>query len=461
MKKIYYSPIFVFFFLANIFPLFAQQSDYEIFLEFKNNLKNVKDAYRNTYLNTRNGIDKNINNDFNNYLNQIYTDYANKNTSGLKDIVPTIDGKFKTFIDKREGLRKEYQDKVGNFLNKWKAPEKKNTVEKVGKDYELNFSEQIGFIEDIQADLQMESTENFERLKQFLTVIINDKVELVSLKDTIDNIKTRVQTLLSQSKKDKASIGNLLSENNRRKELILKLLSMIISEHKLLPSKDLAEVKPSPFASEMYNSMNGFMDDYINLTASIQNDPDPANLKSALSAQKDVAQKFDSLYESCEKAKILKKGEREELTMKSQAWRSSLFNTLDNSIVKIFTDNGVPIIFHKDNTTDWFIKSITEFITPYTNPNDELNKDSKKSAATLQNFTKTWDDIKTKWNPSLMEAGYINDKAIADIDLKVNSWKTITSSGFFSKPWVLYAGIGLGVLILGLIIIMILKRKNR
>jgi ElaB/YqjD/DUF883 family membrane-anchored ribosome-binding protein len=436
-----------------------QKSDYEIFLEFKNELKSLKDAFRTSYIPQRTNDQKLVKDELDNYITKIYADYSNKNPEGLKELIPVVTERFKSFKDKREEAKKQKLTKVSEFLDKWKAPEKKNIVEKVGKDYDLNFDEQISLIDDIKTDLELENNENYDRLKDFLVVIIEDKGQLIVLKDSLDNISLRVKKMLTESTRDKKMISDLIAENNRRKELILKLVNTIIAEHKLLPSKDISEIRPSPFASEMFNTLNGFMDDYINLTSTLKGDPDPANMKNAISAQKDFSKKFDSLYESCEKAKMLNKGEKDQLTVKSQQWKNDLYNTLDNAIIKEFSDNGVPIIFHKDNSLTWFAKSISEFITPYTNPGDEVNKDLSKSSKIQNSFTTAWNDIKTKWGAALSEAEYLNEKSQSDIDTKLNSWKDVAGGGILSKPWIIIGLVAAIAIIIGLIAVLLRKKK--
>jgi hypothetical protein len=459
MKNKYFFLIPFILFLFSSIQVFSQQSDYEIFVDFKNDLKALKESFNKSYKATKNGYEKNFDNDCKSFIDKIYSDYSNKNTGSLRDLIPSIDEKFNNYSAKSEELKKNFSVKVQDFLKKWKTPVNKTVIDKVGKENDLNYDEQIGSVEDIQTDLDLQTIENIERTKQFLTMIINDKVELISLRDTIDSIDKRTKNLLKENLKDKATIGDLVKENNKRKELILKLVNMIISEHKLIPSKDMVDIKPSPFASETFNTLNSFMDDYINLSKTMQSDPDPENIKSAVNAHKEIAQKLDSLYDSFEKAKMLNKEEKNGLTEKSQLWKNEINSALDNAIVKVFSDKNVPIIFQKDNSKDWFSKSLLEFVTPYSESGNSVNTDISKSNLNCTNFALAWNEIKTKWYPVLIESKYINDAVRNEIDTKVNSWKDISSGSFIKKNWVLICVIGLAVILLGFILLRLLKRK--
>jgi hypothetical protein len=459
MKNNFFLSILLLLFVFTSVKVYSQQSDYEIFVEFKNDLKSLKDSFSKNYKTTKISNDKNFDNDCKTYIDKIYSDYSNKNTGSLRDLIPTIEEKFNNYSTRSEELKKNFSVKVQDFLKKWKTSANKTVIDKVGKEYDLNYDDQISSIEDIQTDIDLQTIENIERIKQFLTMIINDKVELISLRDTIDNIEKRTKTLLKESAKDKATISNLLKDNNKRKDLILKLVNMIISEHRLIPSKDMPDFKPSPFASETFNTLNSFMDDYINLSRTMQSDPDPENIKNAVNAHKEIAEKLDSLYDSFEKAKMLDKEEKTGLTEKSMLWKNEINSALDNAIVKVFSEKGVPIIFQKDNSKDWFSKSLVEFVTPFSESNNSVNNDLNKSNLNYLNFTKAWEEIKTKWYPVLIESKYINDAVKNEIDTKAGKWKDISSGNFLQKNWLLICIIALAVIILGFILVRLLKRK--
>jgi len=303
----------------------------------------------------------------------------------------------------------------------------------------------------------MESTGNDDKLKQFLTIIIQDKVQLLKLKNDIAELEKSIKSKIAQGKGDKSINNELISENNKRKELIFRLINTIVNEHKMISSTDYAgEVKPSPFASETYNLLISFMDDYINLSRNIQGDPDPISLNSSLAAYMDVNLKLDSLYESMEDAQMIKKGERDDLLAKSHLWKNQIFPVLDNAVMNEFTSRNIPIVFQRDNKSDWFIKSILDFITPYQNPDDIVNQDKERSGEIREKFTEAWLSVKSKWLPALTSAKYLNERMIADIDEKIITWKSFTGKSFT------FSSILIGLLILaGISIAVILFMKFR
>jgi hypothetical protein len=411
--------------------LSAQKSDAELFFDYKNELKSLKDYYKNIFKVQKVNDENKVKLETNSFVDKIYQDYQNSSTENLTNMVPEVKESFSKYSSGREKAKNDYIYKLESFLKKWNDPGLKEKIIKVAKDYDFDINDGIQNISDIKSDIDMESNENYERITKFIELIIQDKVELIKLKKDITGLEEKIKSKIAISGQDKKIRDELLSENSKRKDLIFQLVSTIVNEHKLLSSTDYAnDLKPSPFASDIYNLLSGFMDDYINISRNIQSDPDPSTLNSSIAAYMDVNLKLDSLYDSMEQAKMIKKGERDDLLTKSYLWKNQIFPTLDNAVLNEFTSRNVPIVFQKTDQSDWFAKSLTEFLNPYMNPNDEVNKDKTKSNDIRKRFTESWESIKTKWSNTLKTAKYLDDRTIADIDGKLSAWNKITGDSY-------------------------------
>jgi hypothetical protein len=426
--------ILIFFILASALfnsPVKAQKSDAELFVDFKNELKSLKTAFKNNYKVTKLNDENKIKNIINSFIEKIYQDYQNSSSDNLKNMLPEIKESINKYISDRDKSKNDFNQKSDVFLKKWNEPVLKAKISKVAQDYDMDINEGLQNVSDVKSDLELQTEDNYERISKFLEIIIQDKVELIKLRQNISDLENKIKSKIAESGKDKKALAELLGENSKRKDLIFQLVSTIVNEHKLIESTDYSNSTiPSPYSSEIFNLLNGFMDDYINLSRNIQGDPDPTSLNSSIGAYIDVNLKLDSLYESMEKAQMIKKGERDDLLAKSHLWRNQIFPSLDNAILTEFTSRNIPIIFQKNDQADWFSKSLLEFIAPYTNPNDQVNQDKAKSYETYGKFSDAWEAIKVKWLTTLKTAKYLDDRTITEIDNKMLLWKKTTSDSF-------------------------------
>ena len=116
--------------------------------------------------------------------------------------------------------------------------------------------------------------------------------------------------------------------------------------------------------------------------------------------------------------------------IKSHLWKNQIFPAMDNAILNEFTSRNIPIIFQKTDLPDWFSKSLLEFLTPYTNPNEQVNQDRAKSNEIRKKFNDSWEAVKTKWLTTLKTSKYLDDRVVGDIDNKLILWKAITGESF-------------------------------
>ena len=251
MKNPIYLIIFLFFLIPNF--VFSQKSDTEIFYDFKNELKIIQDNYNN-YKNFKLANENKIKNEFDNYLNLIYDDYNNSQSTGLTNLIPEIKNTFNNFSQNNENNKQLFLSKINNFLEKWKEEKNLNVINKVAKDYDFDVSSQIDNINTIKNEIENEKIDNYERIVQFLEIIIQDKNEILKLKNQIVELENKIKSKIQQNITNSNILKDVLSENNLRKELIFKLISTLVNEHKIITSSDYAEkVKPSPFSSDFYS----------------------------------------------------------------------------------------------------------------------------------------------------------------------------------------------------------------
>jgi len=425
---------------------FAQKSDSELFFDFKNELKSLKNSYKNNYKTGKLNDENRIKNNINSFVEKIYLDYQNKDSEKLKATLTGVKENINRYSSDRDKEKNDFILKIDQFLKKWNDQSLKAKITKVAKDYDMDIDEGLESASEIKSDLELESSENYQKIAQFLEIIIQDKVELLKLRNEITELENKIKSKATQVGKDKKTIADLLADNSRRKDLIFRLIQTIVNEHKLIESTDYSNSAfPSPYGSDVFNLLNGFMDDYINLSRNLQGDVDPGSLNSSLAAYMDVNMKLDSLYEDMEKAQMIKNGEKEDLLAKSHLWENQIFNVLDNGILSEFTSKNIPIVFQKTDKNDWFSKSLIDFITPYTNPNDPVNQDKEKSKENRIKFEEAWNSIKTKWISPLKTAKYLDDKIIAEVDNKLIQWKDNTGDS-----------INVNYIIIGIIAILII-----
>jgi len=456
MKNPIYLIIFLFFLIPNF--VFSQKSDTEIFYDFKNELKIIQDNYNN-YKNFKLANENKIKNEFDNYLNLIYDDYNNSQSTGLTNLIPEIKNTFNNFSQNNENNKQLFLSKINNFLEKWKEEKNLNVINKVAKDYDFDVSSQIDNINTIKNEIENEKIDNYERIVQFLEIIIQDKNEILKLKNQIVELENKIKSKIQQNITNSNILKDVLSENNLRKELIFKLISTLVNEHKIITSSDYAEkVKPSPFSSDIFILLNNFMEDYISISKNLSLENDPNILTTCLNAYNDVILKIDSLFLLMETSKVLKKGEKEELITKSQLWKNQIFPIFDNALMSEFTSRNVPILFFKTSNKEWFYKTLIEFINPYLNPSDEVNTDKSKSDEIRQNFENAWNSIKEKWTQALISSKYLDKNNITEIDNKLETWRSITGSSHKSSTIIIIIIVLIGI---SLAIYILLKFRRK
>jgi len=455
-NKIY---LVVFFYLLIPYCVLSQKSDAELFYDFKNELKLIQDNYKN-YKNFKLSNENKIKNEFDNYLNLIYEDYTNSQSTGLTNLIPEIKNSFNNFSQNNENNKQLFLSKINNFLEKWKEGNNLNIINKVAKDYDFDVSSQIDNINTIKNEIESEKIDNYERIVQFLEIIIQDKNEILKLKNQIVELENKIKSKIQQNITNSNILKDVLSENNLRKELIFKLISTIVNEHKIITSSDYAEkVKPSPFSSDIYILLNNFMEDYINISRNLSIETDPNILTTCLNAYNDVISKLDSLFLLMETSNVLKKGEKEDLITKSQLWKNQIIPVFDNVLMSEFTSRNIPIVFFKTNNPEWFHKTLTEFINPYLNPSDEVNTDKSKSDEIRQKFEEAWNSIKEKWSQALVSSKYLDKNKIIEIDNKLETWQSITGGSYKSSTIIIIIIVLIGIS-LAIYILLKFKRKE-
>ncbi len=385
------------------------QSDYEIVQNFKNKAMAINDSIR--------------------------------NASSLQDL--------QSAGDKIEQLRSEYSDKR-ELLDKSLYP--------------LNFSKTF---ENLQMAYDLRKGD-FTKIDVLTTQVsgLRDQVDVLNKRNT--DLISRVQTLESESKKDKSritqlerTVADLKASLQKRDELVISMIDSLIPpsyrQKSELSSQEKQEVYSEAQKNNVLNNVKKSLQDNIKFLEVATLTPEDLSQIKKQQEQfsklwKSVGPKLVSIYSE----KNAGTNELKEIDQSFTTWKTTLNQQAWNSVRLTFQDYGINL--QKFSSGKEFTQTASNFIA------DEIKNVGIKNSGDAQITYKSFADsawygqVKPTWVPYLLENNMFTEAQKDTIENKISQWKdSLYGSGF---NW-LYIIIGILVVVIAILIIFRFKPKPK
>ncbi len=351
--------------------------------------------------------------------------------------------------NKIDQLRSEYSDKR-ELLDKSLYP--------------LNFSKTF---ENLQMAYDLRKGD-FTKIDVLTTQVsgLREQVDVLNQRNT--DLISRVQTLESESKRDKSritqlerTVADLKASLQKRDELVISMIDSLIPpsyrQKSELSSQEKQKVYSEAQKNNVLNNVKKSLEDNIKFLQVATLTPEDLNQIKKQQEQfaklwKSVGPKLVSIYSE----KNAGTNELKEIDQSFTTWKATLNQQAWNSVRLTFQDYGINL--QKFSSGKEFTETAANFI------NDEIKnvgiKNSGDSQITYKSFADSawYGQVKPTWVPYLLENNMFTEAQKDTIENKISKWKdSLYGSGF---NW-LYIVIGVLVVVIAILIIFRFKPKSK